>query len=392
MQGYQSGLQQLAQARGYQQQHKMNQMQMQAMQAGQEREAQYRQGLTGQIDLLQQGGQSDPRIPLLQMESQYGDPAKAMTGLMGMMGPQDLGKVWNPVTRQMEYGTPQAGMGAAAPQGPPGTKAAFNYDTNQPMFATEQQIAESAGRIGPAPSGMKIEMGPDGQLRVTTGGATATSGEWGKPATNELQGDYIGGQESLARLNDIQNSFKAEYQQALPRAKSMFNAFSEKLGYELSPEEKEFAEGYTTHQRRTADNLSRFIKEMTGAAMSEFEIKRLMKVMPNAGDGIMDGDSPTQFQSKLTEAIRSTKMAIARAEYMHNNGMGATYEADENGALITTGDRAGERIHLRDMQLIMDSRGDALERQNRAAYPAMSDEQIDRMTITALQKEFGLQY
>ena len=75
----------------------------------------------------------------------------------------------------------------------------------------------------------------------------------------------------------------------------------------MSATDRKYLEDFTTLRAKSVSNLNSYIKEMTGAAMSEAEAKRLMAVMPNAGTGVFDGDSPTQFKTKLDVVVREAK-------------------------------------------------------------------------------------
>lgn len=59
-------------------------------------------------------------------------------------------------------------------------------------------------------------------------------------------------------------------------------------------------------------NLNQTIKDLTGAAMGVQEADRIIASLPNAGTDIFGGDSPTEFEAKLNNAVKQTKYALAR--------------------------------------------------------------------------------
>ena len=121
--------------------------------------------------------------------------------------------------------------------------------------------------------------------------------------------------------------FRPEYQQIGPRLGAAWTAFKEKYGglpgipKEVSPEDRELLREYTLYRRDAIDNINRYIKEMTGAAMSVPEAKRIRKGVPDAGEGVFDGDSPTEFQAKMLGTMRSLKLATARYSYALRHGL-----------------------------------------------------------------------
>ena len=124
--------------------------------------------------------------------------------------------------------------------------------------------------------------------------------------------------------------------------------------------------------------MNEYIKSITGAAMSEPEAQRILRGMPNPGQGLFDGDSPTEFKAKLDDAMKQTRLALARYEYIKRNGIGLT-------------DRAGNAvIPLERMPEIMNQRGRALEEQLRKANPRVTPQELQNSVRGILAKEFGL--
>lgn len=126
--------------------------------------------------------------------------------------------------------------------------------------------------------------------------------------------------EGVARLEDISKTYKPEFQQIGTRLSAAFTAGREKAGLEISKDERSNLKDFSTFKRRAADNLNRTIKDITGAAMSIPEAKRITRSAPNPGTGIFDGDSPTVFKSKLDDTLETLKAANRRMIDLRKKG------------------------------------------------------------------------
>jgi hypothetical protein len=77
---------------------------------------------------------------------------------------------------------------------------------------------------------------------------------------------------------------------------------------------------YSDFRRNSLNNINLFIKEITGAQMSEREADRIRQAMPDPGEGLLDGDSSTQFESKWSSTMYSLRMIMARNIRLRKNG------------------------------------------------------------------------
>ena len=87
-------------------------------------------------------------------------------------------------------GTPgyQEFVRQASMKNPPGTKKAFDTQTKQQVFVTEEQIAASRGRYAPVPSGMKIQSDGQGGFMFVSGGMAQDGGAGlTKPNQSKIQ-------------------------------------------------------------------------------------------------------------------------------------------------------------------------------------------------------------
>ena len=118
-------------------------------------------------------------------------------------------------------------------------------------------------------------------------------------------------------------------------------------------------------------NLNQTIKDITGAAMGVQEAERIIATLPNAGADIFSGDSPTEFEAKLNNAITQTKYALARKQYSLRKGLN------------------WENTPLDKMPSIINSRGAEIAKQ----YNLDPKKPADLQTINRqLAAEFGVSF
>ncbi|MFH1563147.1 MAG: hypothetical protein ABIF11_07010, partial [Nitrospirota bacterium] len=171
-------------------------------------------------------------------------------------------------------------------------------------------------------TGEKIE------IDATTGKVTITRGELGKDEPtrptpkikSDIQSALLASQDSMARLKRMETTFNRDYLNIGKRIGFAVTGWQEKLeGTPLEsilgkakPKDVKEATKYWVWRQDSVTNLNKEIKWLTGAAMNKEEVPRLQQEVPNPGLGIFDGDSPSQFDSKLKNKISQTKLYIAR--------------------------------------------------------------------------------
>jgi hypothetical protein len=149
---------------------------------------------------------------------------------------------------------------------------------------------------------------------------TVNTGDLSKPTKSKLEETILSSGDALTRLNTIQSSYKPEYLGIKFRGAQEWSTLKDKFGT-LKPEEKAQLTSFSKYRQNATQNLNQTIKDLTGSAMGVQEAERIISTLPNAGTGIFDGDSPTQFESKLNNAVEQTKYAIARKNYSLNKGL-----------------------------------------------------------------------
>jgi hypothetical protein len=199
----------------------------------------------------------------------------------------------------------------------------------------------------------------------------------GKAGANKVDEDLLGVTRNLMQLDQIAGMFKPQYQRWGDRA--AFAALKVKdstVG--LDAQEKRDLTEFSQYRRNSFNMLNEYIKAITGAALSEPEARRIMAAMPKPGEGIFDGDSPTEFKAKLDDAMKQTKMAVARLSYIKRNGMSLT---DQAGNAV---------IPLERMPSLMKDRARQIEQELRSTSPEAKDDALRKAIQRQISTEFGL--
>jgi hypothetical protein len=196
------------------------------------------------------------------------------------------------------------------------------------------------------------------------------TGELSKGTKGELEKTILSTGDANTRLNSIQASNRPEYQTPKFKGTQEWSTLKDKFTT-LSPEEKNTLTNFSKYKQNTTQNLNQTIKDLTGAAMGIQEAERITSTLPNAGTGIFDGDSPTQFQAKLDNSIQQTKYALARKNYSLLKGL------------------KWENIKLDDVPNIVNQRGKEIEKQ----YKLDPKDPATQKTVERqLAAEFGISF
>lgn len=203
-----------------------------------------------------------------------------------------------------------------------------------PEGDARRQLYDAAISKEATRSGMVIESDGKGGFTIRTnaeqgGGPTAIT----KKTQGDIEGKIITGSEQLARLKAISDEFKPEYQQLGTRWDALKTSLKSRAGMETTPEEKQLLTGFKKYQRKAIENINLYIKELTGAQMSEKEADRLRLAQPDPGENWWSGDDPITFKAKLDDTVRYARAAVARYEYYRSKGLGP----DSIRAIINSG-------------------------------------------------------
>lgn len=205
-------------------------------------------------------------------------------------------------------------------------KSGIDESSGKPVFFTtnkktgETEVIEG---FGPMPkSGMVIESDGQGGFRVIQG--DIGSGGWQpltKSVTTQTQKDLIALNDEYERALRTAETFRPEFLEMGTKVENAAKMLGEKLGvYQPEGQSKKDLEAYVDFKRNAIEDINMYIKRITGAQMSEKEAGRIRLAKPDPGEGLFDGDSPTQFKSKMNSTIRSIRLIRARREYLLKNG------------------------------------------------------------------------
>jgi hypothetical protein len=147
----------------------------------------------------------------------------------------------------------------------------------------------------------------------------------------------------------------------------------------VSPEQKAAFEKFSVYKARGLNNVNNYIKEITGAAMTDNEAKRIRAALPDPGEGIFDGDSPSALAAKLDDAMRSARMAVARYRYLRNRGFAGDVTEE-----------VSKQYPLEDIPRIMKEKEAALRKAAQERSPGANPDAIRDQVKIELAREFGL--
>ena len=255
-------------------------------------------------------------------------------------------------------------------KGPMSTEGKIQADIDAGRISKE--VGQGAIKKALTSSGFSVEFGEDGRVINITQGADSGLQ---KPTKSKIEEKAFNAAEMGARVKDIKTSFKPEYLELLPRGKMAFASMKDFLGQDLSAGETQKLTEFTTFKRRSVENLSRLLNELSGAAINAEEFRRLSATMPSSGTGIFDGDSPTVFKAKMVDVLKQSRLANLRYNYALSHGLNPLKS----------------NIALADIPEMIDKRGGEIERELQTQMEGATEQQIETETRKRLITEFGMQ-
>ena len=142
----------------------------------------------------------------------------------------------------------------------------------------------------PYSTGFDIEVGKEGTT-IRTG--IGRKGKQTKKTTGAIEAKALAAVEGISRLNEIAATYKPEYLQLDTKLKTLKTKWQEigegtHIGAILgtaSPEDQQLLSDFSDFKRNSIGNINLYIKEITGAQMSEKEADRIRLGMPDPGEG-----------------------------------------------------------------------------------------------------------
>jgi hypothetical protein len=201
-----------------------------------------------------------------------------------------------------------------------------------------------------------------------------------KGARTELDKSRINLTNQYGRLGEIERQFDPAFQRVGTQLDMFFKAGSEKMFGSLPPEQKQQLERFHGYRSAAIGHFNQMLKELSGTAVSAQEFERIKAQLPNPGtgfaNGIIDGDSPSVFQSKLKEAKRAVGLAMARSNFMAANG----FRGDK--------DALAAAMPLDAMPNVIQRRTEQLQQQ--FLQQGTPPEQLREMVTKQLRQDFGI--
>jgi hypothetical protein len=209
----------------------------------------------------------------------------------------------------------ESGISLELPGEKPPSSAMAAYLRQNPD-ATPDEIALFAQKLKGKGISMTLPDGTVVEIGGPSGGPEMTSKTKGA-----IEGKLTAGREQLARMETIVKEFKPEYQEVGTRLSTAWTGMKARLGMDIAPEDINKLTDFKKFQRKAIENINLYIKEMTGAQMSEKEASRLRLAQPDPGESWWKGDDPITFKAKMDDVQLMTRAAVARYEYYRNKGL-----------------------------------------------------------------------
>ncbi len=205
-------------------------------------------------------------------------------------------------------------------------------------------------------------------------------GEMGKEGRNKLDTDLIDTAQRYHRLRAIQSSMKPEYLEIPTRLGMQWKGIKAKFGSLPKNEQGELYK-YATFRRDAAQELNELVKERSGGAVTPQEFVRQGVELPNAGNGILDGDDPVTFQAKFDRAYEVVALGMARNAYLRKaDGRNAAATTAELARMMPV-ERFREQVNQRAKQL-----EGLVQQQNPELPKPIVNQEVDRL----IKQEFGI--
>lgn len=259
------------------------------------------------------------------------------------------------------------------PTAPAAERPMLIGDPNSPSGSRYVSPRDAVGQPGVprGKSGMRV-VGYDGagrpliEIGDDLGDSSVTTA-----TRNAIEKDMLAQGDTLGALAAIKSRFKPNYQTLGTRLGVSWNRMKDRLNPEsVTAQERAELEDFTSYRAEASQLFSDTLKALSGAAVTEPELKRATAWLPNPGTGFFDGDSPAELQAKVTRFEQFTRRAMAKDAYIRRHGL------------------SKEDVDLDQMPRLMQRRGDDLAAEARAQ--GVPDEEIVRVVKLRLADEFGI--
>jgi hypothetical protein len=165
------------------------------------------------------------------------------------------------------------------------------------------EILGKVGGVKPA-SGMQVSVDAEGNITFTQGAAGVEKG-----TKKDLEKDILSLTSQISMLDQAKLAYDPRLLTYKAELENLYGTTLSKIEPEaLSPEQKDRIARRTQFVRGIQQTFSQLLNELSGAAVSAFELRNAKKYSVNPDD------SPIQFESKLRDQTGFAKAALYRAQ------------------------------------------------------------------------------
>jgi hypothetical protein len=256
-----------------------------------------------------------------------------------------------------------------------------------------QEFNKSTGQwsvIGEGPrwddkNQLQMQTNPDGTQTIIVGGKPGQLGVGNpQPVQTDIFKKLMGHKEDSAKLSDIIKNYNPQYQTYGGKAWNSLLSFYDKIDpSNVSQEQDKYLQAFAEHKADTYKMMNQMLNRLSGAAVTEHEMKRLTQQLPNAGTGLFDGDNPKAFEAKLKSFKRDNDLAIARYTQWAKEGV---IPQDKKQL-----ESLAQKTSLDDMEKILRTRASVIKQELQRVNPNMPEDQINSQTSQRLRQEYNLQ-
>lgn len=222
---------------------------------------------------------------------------------------------------------------------------------------------------------------PIGQLGREESGDPGSFGNRPTPSmTTNIQKEILETGGTIALLRSLEESTQSEFLTLGGRARGRLGNLWDTLSPSTVPEsERQYLYDINSWAATSYTALNKYIHDITGAQLSQFEADRIRRAFPDPGDDVFMIGGPTPYRAKLAGVLLELNRANARRRYVLGAGI------TEKG----TGDHA-YGIPLTNIVGIMESYADDVQDGIMAENPGIATPDLIAQTELAVIDKFGV--
>lgn len=178
-------------------------------------------------------------------------------------------------------------------------------DPSQPSGVRLEQVG--APRLPKPATGTVTSIDPEtGQITISQG---VPGADMAKPTVKAIEQQILETQDILSQLDSLAQAYDPSFQTIPTQLENYAQITIEKLTG-VPPADQEALIRYSQFRAQTQELFSTILKQLSGAAVTKFELENARRFLPDVKD------SPTQFESKLASFRNTTAAALYRAQQL----------------------------------------------------------------------------